>query len=145
MAKKANNTNKKRNTAQASKATTIAAPAAVAAPKPTGTPAVTVPPTGTGTPRVAKVQANRPTQNGVTAPSAGGMCAAVWEQCSTLHAQGTPPTAALLRSWAQLTGHNESNAAQELYRWAKFNGLQPRALRAQAAQMAAQAAGIAKS
>lgn len=130
-------------TAQANAAAKAsAATAALLSAPVTGLQAITAPPTGTGTQRVTKVQANRPSAHGITAPSAGGMCHAVWQQCQTLYTNGTMPTVSLLKAWALATGHNVSNAQQERCRWAKFNGHNPRALNAQGVAAAVAAAGI---
>lgn len=83
-----------------------------------------------------KIQKVRPTANGVTAPSTGGKCAAVWDHCSAHLAQhGAKPTVAQVRAWAGEQGCNVNNAQIEYYAWCKHNGLSRTQL-AQAAKVA---------
>lgn len=69
------------------------------------------------------IQKNRATQNGVTAPSAGGKCANVWAECDRLQAEGTYPTIAHMREYAARTNTNVNNAQIELGYWRKFHGI----------------------
>jgi len=74
-----------------------------------------------------KIEKDRPTQNGVRQPSAGGLCRAVWDWCSdfyTDHAE--PPTAKEVRAHAEAIGWNTNNASIEFYNWRKFNGIRGR-------------------
>lgn len=95
---------------QANKANTSAALVTVAAPAPSA-------------PAKRTIQKNRVTQNGVTAPSAGGKCAAVWEECTALHSAGVYPTVQHMRAYAARTNTNPNNAQIELYVWRKHNGV----------------------
>ena len=70
-----------------------------------------------------KREANRPKQNGVTRPSAGGKCAAVWEALDAMVAAGVQPNSKLVRELADAKGWNVNNAQCELSAWRKFNGL----------------------
>lgn len=66
------------------------------------------------------IQKHRETRNGITRPSAGGKCAAVWQQCDAMVAEGVKPMPALMKAWATEQGHNPSNAVIEMYQWRKF-------------------------
>lgn len=70
-----------------------------------------------------KIQKDRVTQNGVTQPSKGGKCRAVWDQCDKLLAEtGLVPMPKALKVWATENGFNVNNAVIELYVWRKFMG-----------------------
>lgn len=73
-----------------------------------------------------KIQKDRVTANGVTRPSAGGKCDAVWAECDRLQAAGILPSVEALRTWATANNHNINNAQIELYRWRTFNGIRGR-------------------
>ena len=73
-----------------------------------------------------KIQKDRETRNDVTRPSAGGACAAVWEACDKLHAEGLMPKPALIKPIAQANGWNTNNAVIEMYQWRKFMGIRGR-------------------
>jgi hypothetical protein len=66
-----------------------------------------------------KIQKVRVTQNGVTRPSAGGKCDAVWVALDGMVA----PTSAMIKEWAADNGQNVNNATTEFSQWRKFNGL----------------------
>ena len=70
-----------------------------------------------------KVEKNRPTQNGITRPSAGGKCRMVWDECDRMVAEGGVPTPEKLTAWADANGQNPSNAQIELYQWRKYHGI----------------------
>lgn len=74
-----------------------------------------------------KIEQDRPTQNGVTRPSAGGLCRAVWDLCDTLRDgnAGACPTVAQVRAAAPAT-LNPANVQIEYYQWRKFNGYRGR-------------------
>jgi hypothetical protein len=74
------------------------------------------------TPRATKIEKVRVTQNGITRPSAGGKCAAVWDVCDKLVAEGITPTSAHMRQASTDNGWNENNTNIEFYRWRKFVG-----------------------
>lgn len=82
--------------------------------------------TGTG----IKIQKDRPEQNGIKRPSAGGACAAVWDFCDSVMAKGAAPTAKEVKAWAAEGGTNPNNAVIEFYQWRKFNGIVGRAPKA---------------
>lgn len=70
------------------------------------------------------IEKNRPEQNGVKRPSAGGMCRAVWDACwAHQAATSTPPTAKEVKAIAETNGWNQNNASIEYYQWRKFNGI----------------------
>jgi len=68
------------------------------------------------------VAPQQPTQQKKKYPREGGKCWKVWNQCDILLANGTPPTVALLRTWATENNENVSNASQEFYAWRKYWG-----------------------
>lgn len=71
-----------------------------------------------------KIEQNRPEQNGVTRPSAGGRCRAVWDALDEFRAEtGNVPTAKDVRAIAADEGWNPNNASIEFYQWRKFNGI----------------------
>ena len=70
------------------------------------------------------IEKDRPEQNGVKRPSAGGMCRAVWDACLTQQAEtGAVPTAKWVKEKAAAMGWNPNNASIEYYQWRKFNGI----------------------
>ena len=70
------------------------------------------------------IEKNRPEQNGVKRPSAGGLCRAVWDACwAHQEITGTPPTAKEVKAIAEANGWNQNNASIEYYQWRKFNGI----------------------
>lgn len=74
---------------------------------------------GTG----VKIEKDRPEQNGVKRPSAGGKCRAIWDHCDELYAQGLMPKPKLLKEAAEQFGWNPNNAVIEMYQWRKFQGI----------------------
>lgn len=74
------------------------------------------------------IEKDRPTQNGVTRPSAGGRCRAVWDALDAYQREtGELPTAQTVRELAADEGWNPNNASIEFYQWRKFNGITGRA------------------
>lgn len=81
-----------------------------------------------------RIQKERASANGVTRPSAGGKCAAVWAYCdSILASTSAKPTVAQVRTWGAEQGYNVNNAQIEFYAWCKHNGLARNQLRTVAA------------
>ena len=73
------------------------------------------------------IEKDRPEQNGVKRPSAGGMCRAVWDACWAQQAEtGEVPTAKWVKEKAAAMGWNSNNASIEYYQWRKFNGISGR-------------------
>ena len=71
-----------------------------------------------------KIERDRPTQNGVTRPSEGGRCRAVWDALDDYRAEtGTIPSAAVVRDLAADEGWNPNNASIEFYQWRKYHGI----------------------
>lgn len=106
------------STSTTSTAPVATAPATVAAPVAAPvTPALPAP--------AAKrtIQKNRVTQNGVTAPSAGGKCAAIW---AFVQGASTLPTVAQVKAFALANGYNSTNAQIEYYNCRKFMGVRGR-------------------
>jgi hypothetical protein len=74
------------------------------------------------------IEKDRPTQNGVTRPSAGGRCRAVWDALDAYQRETKDvPTAKVVRELAADEGWNPNNASIEFYQWRKFNGITGRA------------------
>lgn len=74
------------------------------------------------------IEKERPTQNGVTRPSAGGRCRAVWDALDAYRTEtGITPDAKVVRELAADEGWNPNNASIEFYQWRKFNGITGRA------------------
>ena len=70
------------------------------------------------------IEKNRPEQNSVKRPSAGGLCRAVWDACwEHQAATGNAPTAKEVKAIAETNGWNPNNASIEYYQWRKFNGI----------------------
>lgn len=81
------------------------------------------------------IEKNRPEQNGVKRPSAGGLCRAVWDACwAHQETTGLPPTAKEVKGLAETNGWNPNNASIEYYQWRKFNGITGRVAKAAPAQ-----------
>ena len=73
------------------------------------------------------IEKDRPEQNGVKRPSAGGLCRAVWDACwAHQETTGLPPTAKEVKALAEANGWNQNNASIEYYQWRKFNGISGR-------------------
>lgn len=75
--------------------------------------------------RVGKIQKVRPTQNGVTRPTAGGKCARVWEICDELacgYMDNRVPFS-VVRVKAEAEDLSVGNARAEYAAWRKFNGV----------------------
>jgi len=73
--------------------------------------------------RVLVQPQEREERNGIKRPGAGGKCAAVWNFCDAfLKKNGTAPTLADARDWAERTGANANNAVIETYQWKRFMG-----------------------
>lgn len=79
--------------------------------------------------RTCAVEKDRPEQNGIKRPSAGGACRAVWDKCDELREEngGEIPTAKQVRAVAESMGWNMNNAMIEFYQWRKYNGITGRA------------------
>jgi hypothetical protein len=73
-----------------------------------------------------KIEKDRPEQNGVKRPSAGGMCRAVWDFLDAKVAEGAAVTAKDVKAWAPAQGWNPNNASIEFYQWRKFHGIRGR-------------------
>lgn len=75
-----------------------------------------------------KIEKDRPEQNGIKRPSAGGKCRAVWDALDALQTElGTQPTSKQVKVLADTQGWNSNNASIEFYQWRKFNGITGRA------------------
>jgi len=76
--------------------------------------------TGTG----LKIEKDRPEQNGIKRPSAGGKCRAIWDALDEYRAEtGELPTSKTVKELAADSGWNPNNASIEYYQWRKFNGI----------------------
>lgn len=90
------------------------------------TPVTVTPPevVGTGTGSGLKIEKERPEQNGIKRPSAGGKCRAIWDACDEYRTnEGVAPDAAFVRKLAEENGYNPNNASIEFYQWRKYNGI----------------------
>lgn len=82
-----------------------------------------------------KIEKERPVQNGIKRPSAGGLCRAVWDEMDHLkETLGTVPTTAHVAAAAEKNSWNKNNALIEYYQWRKFNGITGRAKKVVAAE-----------
>jgi hypothetical protein len=79
-------------------------------------------PKGTG----VKIEKQRETRNGVSRPSAGGKCRAVWDALDASAANGEAPKAERVRELAAEHGFDKTTAQVQFYRWRKFNGISGR-------------------
>lgn len=73
-----------------------------------------------------KIEADRPSANGVTARSTGTDSRKVWDECERRLTEGTfelRPVAKIIVAWAVEQGIAKSLATTEYYRWKKFRGL----------------------
>lgn len=104
---KTNTAPKKARTKAVAEQVTTAAPVDVAAH------------TGTG----LKIEPNREKQNGITRPSVGGKCRAVWDWLDA-HPAATSKD---VKAAATEMGWNPGNASIEFYQWRKFHGITGRA------------------
>lgn len=88
------------------------APVATVATKPARAPS--------GTSNGLKIEANRDTANGVSRPSAGGKCRAVWDMLDGI---GLDATAKQAREQAATLGYDKTTTMVQFYRWRKFHGI----------------------
>lgn len=74
------------------------------------------------------IEKDRPEQNGIKRPSAGGLCRAVWDAMDHIRdTTGAVPVSAQVRTLAGQENWNANNAMIEFYQWRKFNGITGRA------------------
>lgn len=75
------------------------------------------------------IEKNRPEQNGIKRPSAGGKCREVWDECDQMRdaMNGGTPTSEMIRKLSEDKGWNKNNTMIEFYQWRKFNGITGRA------------------
>jgi hypothetical protein len=81
-----------------------------------------------GTSKGLVIEKNRPMQNGVRMPSAGGLCRAVWDYLQNEVDHGRTVSAKSVKSYAATVGWNTNNASIEFYAWRKFNGISGRSV-----------------
>lgn len=79
--------------------------------------------TGTG----IKIQKVRVEANGITRPSVGGVCDAVWNKCDALSANGMVPPVKDIKAWALEAGVDNTTATIQYYAWRKHMGVVGRA------------------
>lgn len=74
------------------------------------------------------IQPNRAVGNGVTAPSVGGKCSAVWVAVAAMQAAngGVVPAIAQVRAWGVQQGLNANNVQIEYYNYRKHIGVRGR-------------------
>lgn len=107
--------------------------------------AVSEAPVAQAAPKGYKIEKDRPEQNGIKRPSAGGLCRAVWDWCDSVReATGAPPVAAQVREHSETVGWNVTNGMIEFYQWRKFNGITGRSKKPspELAQKAAEAGAV---
>lgn len=89
----------------------------------------------TPAPRTAyTIEKDRPEQNGIKRPSAGGLCRAVWDAMDEQRAanNGDTPSTQQVRDLALMHNWNPNNAMIEYYQWRKYNGITGRAKKVEA-------------
>lgn len=86
------------------------------------------------------IEKDRPEQNGIKRPSAGGLCRAVWDAMDAIReSTGVVPVTKQVREAAKVNNWNENNAMIEFYQWRKFNGITGRAKKVEAPAAPAEA------
>lgn len=84
------------------------------------------------------IEKDRPEQNGIKRPSAGGLCRAVWDSMDHHRdITGAVPNTNDVRFLAEKNNWNKNNAMIEYYQWRKFNGISGRIAAAKPAPVAA--------
>lgn len=82
-------------------------------------------------PKKAKAERKvRASANGVTKPSAGTICAQIWDalDAKRIELEGATPTFEHLRELAKAYDWQKNTAMTQYQRWKQFNGLMPRSL-----------------
>lgn len=71
------------------------------------------------------IEKDRPEQNGIKRPSAGGLCRAVWDAMDDQRTanNGDTPSTQQVRDLALMHNWNTNNAMIEYYQWRKYNGI----------------------
>lgn len=70
-----------------------------------------------------KIEKNRESRNGVTRPSVGSICRAVWDALDLI---GLGATSQDVKALTEKNGWNKNNTSIEYYQWRKFNGIKGR-------------------
>ena len=79
------------------------------------------------------IEKDRPEQNGIKRPSAGGLCREVWDAMDAIReSTGEVPVSKQVRELAGARNWNDNNAMIEFYQWRKFNGITGRAKKVEA-------------
>ncbi len=93
------------------------------APVPSPVPAPMPAPAPTG----LKIEPNREKRNGVTRPSVGGKCRAIWDALDEYSAdpanEGEQPSAKIIKAIAAEEGWDKTTTMIQFYQWRKFNGI----------------------
>lgn len=74
-----------------------------------------------------KIEQNREKRNGVTRPSIGGKCRAIWDALDEYVAdpdnEGEKPTAKVIKAIGTEEGWDKTTTMIQFYQWRKFNGI----------------------
>lgn len=74
-----------------------------------------------------KIEQNREKRNGVTRPSIGGKCRAIWDALDEYVAdpdnEGEKPTAKVIKAIGAEEGWDKTTTMIQFYQWRKFNGI----------------------
>lgn len=75
------------------------------------------------------IEKEREKSNGVTRPSVGTVCGAVWSEFDTIHEVEGVVLASQLALLADSNGWNRTNVSCEFYNWRKFKGIKGRSIK----------------
>lgn len=78
-------------------------------------------------PATGKIEKDRPEQNGIKRPSAGGKCREVWDNLDNMReALKRTPTSKEIKEVASAKGWENVTTCIQYYQWRKFNGIKGR-------------------
>ncbi len=73
-----------------------------------------------------KIEKNRDAQNGVSRPSAGGTCRAIWDALDAMVVTGVQPSIKQAKAHAEKEGWSLVTTSIQYYQWRKFHGIRGR-------------------